>query len=390
MEVKEIGLYIHIPFCRQKCYYCDFVSFANRDDMIERYVNCVKQEIIQYAQENKVMSDHNLEPKYILKTIYIGGGTPSAIPERYIVEILETVKENFEIKDDAEITIEVNPGTATKEKLETYKESGINRLSIGLQAVQDDILKKIGRIHTYQDFLDTYNYARDVGFSNINVDLMIDLPDQTLDNVKESVKEIIKLKPEHISVYSLILEKNTRMYEMIASKVVEITPEDIERQMYWYVKKTLEKHNYMQYEISNFAKPGFESRHNMDCWNQNEYIGVGTAACSYIEDKRYSNIEALDEYITNIENKEPNKNLILEEVLKLEDKMNEYMMLGLRKIDGIDIQTFENKFHVNPIMKYCKILEKLNHEGLIEINANTIKLTNKGIDLANLVWEEFI
>lgn len=390
MEVKEIGLYIHIPFCRQKCYYCDFVSFANRDDMIERYVNCLKQEIIQYAQENKVMADHGLEPKYILKTIYIGGGTPSAISERYIVEILETVKENFEIKDDAEITIEVNPGTATKEKLETYKEFGINRLSIGLQAVQDDILKKIGRIHTYQDFLDTYNYARDVGFSNINVDLMIDLPDQTLDNVKESVKEIIRLKPEHISVYSLILEKNTRMYEMIASKMVEIAPDDIERQMYWYVKKTLEKHNYMQYEISNFAKQDFESRHNMDCWNQNEYIGVGTAACSYIEDKRYSNVEALDEYITNIENKEPNKNLILEEVLKLEDKMNEYMMLGLRKIDGIDIQTFENKFHVNPIMKYCKILEKLNHEGLIEINANTIKLTNKGIDLANLVWEEFI
>ena len=206
MEVKEIGLYIHIPFCRQKCYYCDFVSFANRDDMIERYVNCLKQEIIQYAQENKVMADHNLEPKYILKTIYIGGGTPSAIPEKYIVEILETVKENFEIKEDAEITIEVNPGTATKEKLETYKEFGINRLSIGLQAVQDDILKKIGRIHTYQDFLDTYNYARDVGFNNINVDLMIDLPDQTLDNVKESVKEIIRLKPEHISVYSLILE----------------------------------------------------------------------------------------------------------------------------------------------------------------------------------------
>lgn len=390
MEIKEIGLYIHIPFCRQKCYYCDFVSFANRDDIIERYINSLKQEIIQYAQENKVMSDHNLEPKYILKTIYIGGGTPSAIPEKYIAEILETVKENFQIKEDAEITIEVNPGTATKEKLLTYKNSGINRLSIGLQAVQDEILKKIGRIHTYQDFLDTYNYARNVGFENINIDLMIDLPDQTLDNVKESVKEIIKLKPEHLSVYSLILEKNTRMYEMISSKIVEIAPDDIERQMYWYVKKTLEKHGYMQYEISNFAKPGFESRHNMDCWNQNEYIGVGTAACSYIENKRYSNIEILDEYITNIENKESNKNLILEEVLDLESKMNEYMMLGLRKIDGVDIQTFENKFYINPIMKYCKTLEKLNHEGLIEINANSIKLTNKGIDLANLVWEEFI
>lgn len=390
MEKKEMGLYIHIPFCRQKCYYCDFVSYANKYEIVERYIKCLKKEIIQYANENKIMSEHGLEPRYVIKTIYIGGGTPSSIDEIYIVNLLQTVKENFEVKKDAEITIEVNPGTVNKEKLEVYKETGINRLSIGLQAVQDEILKNIGRIHTYKDFENTYEYAREVGFDNINVDLMIDLPNQTLEDVKESVKTIINLKPEHISVYSLILEENTKMYEMINSKVVSLAPEDTERQMYWYVKETLEKHKYIQYEISNFARAGFESKHNMDCWKQNEYIGVGVNASSFMEDKRYSNIPELETYIENIENGTPNKNLLLEEMLDEESKMNEFMMLGLRKIEGVNIKDFEQKFNTNPIMKYCKILDKLNHDGLIEVDANNIKLSKKGIDLANLVWKEFI
>ncbi len=390
MELKKIGLYIHIPFCKQKCYYCDFVSYANKDEMIERYVKCLKQEIIQYANENKIMSKHALEPEYIIKTIYIGGGTPSSIDEIYILNILDIIKNNFTVEKDAEITIEVNPGTVTKDELDAYRNCGINRLSIGLQAVQDDILKRIGRIHTYKDFENTYKSAQESGFDDINVDLMIDLPEQTFENVKESVKTILSLKPEHISVYSLILEKNTKMYEMINSKVVSIAPDDIERQMYWYVKETLEKHKYIQYEISNFAKPGFESKHNMDCWNQNEYIGVGVNASSFLEDKRYSNICELETYMDNIENNTPNRNLILEETLNNESKMNEYMMLGLRKINGVNIQEFKNKFNTNPIIIYSKVLDKLNHEGLIEVDNDSIKLTNKGIDLANLVWEEFI
>lgn len=390
MEVKEIGLYIHIPFCKQKCYYCDFVSYANKEQMVERYINCLKKEITQYGTENKIMSSHGLEPEYVIKTIYIGGGTPSSIDEIYILSIIKTIKENFKVKENAEITIELNPGTVNKDKLEAYKSCGINRLSIGLQAVQDEILKKIGRIHTYKDFLNTYKTAREVGFNNINVDLMIDLPEQTLDNVKESVKAILNLKPEHISVYSLILEKNTRMYEMINSKVVSIAPDDIERQMYWYVKETLEKHKYYQYEISNFVKFGFESRHNLDCWNQKEYIGVGVSASSFMEDKRYSNIPEIDQYIKNIENNTPNMNLQLEEILTYESKMNEYMMLGLRKTEGVNISQFEKKFNKNPIVKYSTILEKLNHKGLIEVNGEFIRLTNKGIDLANLVWEEFV
>ncbi len=390
MEEKEIGLYVHMPFCKQKCYYCDFVSYANKYNIVDRYIQCLKKEIIQYANENRIMSKHGLEPKYVIKTIYIGGGTPSSIDELYIINILQKIKENFQIKNDAEITIEVNPGTVNKEKLETYREIGINRLSIGLQAVQDEILKSIGRIHTFKDFENTYKYAREVGFNNINVDLMINLPNQTLDNVKESVKAILNLKPEHISVYSLILEENTKLYEMVKSKQVALEPEEVERQMYWYVKETLEKYKYIQYEISNFAKSGFQSQHNIDCWNQEEYIGVGIAASSFIENKRYSNISNLEEYMDNIESGMPNKNLILDEVLDFESKMNEFMMLGLRTIQGVDIKKFEQKFKINPIIKYCKILEKLNHEGLIEIDANNIKLSNKGIDLANIVWEEFV
>lgn len=390
MEEKKIGLYIHIPFCKQKCYYCDFTSYANKEELVERYIKCLKKEILQYANENKIMSEHGLEERYVIKTIYIGGGTPSAIDEVYIINVLDTIKDNFKMRDNAEITIEVNPGTVNKDKLESYRECGINRLSIGLQAVQDDILKCIGRIHTYKDFENTYEYAREVGFDNINVDLMINLPNQTLDDVKESVKTILSLKPEHISVYSLILEPNTKMYELINSKTLTIASDETERQMYWYVKDTLEKHKYNQYEISNFTKSGFESKHNMDCWNQKEYIGVGASASSFMQNKRYSNISELEKYIENIEKGTPNKNLVLEEFLDEESKMDEFMMLGLRKIDGVDIKEFERIFQINPIVKYCKKLDKLNREGLIEIDENNIKLSNKGIDLANLVWEEFV
>ena len=389
-EIKQLGLYIHIPFCKQKCYYCDFVSYSNKNELIEKYIDAVKKEIIKYAEENKIMYKHYLEPKYGIKTIYIGGGTPSAIDEKYIEDLLNTVKDNFTILENAEITIEVNPGTVNIQKLKSYKKAGINRLSIGLQAVQDNILKTIGRIHTYKEFEDTYKQARQVGFSNINVDLMIDLPTQTLDDVKESVKTLVNLKPEHISVYSLIVEENTKICEMINQKIVQIEPEDIERKMYGYVKNTLEKHKYYQYEISNFAKLGYESRHNMDCWDQNEYIGIGVNASSFLESKRYYNIEKIEEYISNIENNMQNKNLILEEILDNESKMKEYMMLGLRKIEGVNIFRFESKFGKNPIVKFCKELEKLNHEGLIEVDGSNIKLTDKGIDLANLVWEEFI
>lgn len=408
MEIKEIGLYIHIPFCKHKCYYCDFVSYANKKKFFKKYVECVKKEIGKYARENRIMSEHGLEPKYVIKTIYIGGGTPSLIDEEYIEDILKSIRENFEITSNLEenyeaqdeeiknynsqieTTIEVNPGTVTKEKLQKYLECGINRLSIGLQAVQDNLLKEIGRIHAFEDFQNVYKCAREVGFENINVDLMIGLPNQTLDDVKESTKKVMALKPEHISVYSLILEENTKLEDMVIKGKLELPDDEIERKMYWYVKKTLEKHKYIHYEISNFARPGFESKHNSDCWNQNEYIGIGAAASSFMNNARYENTSDLEEYISNIENDKPSKNIQLQELLDDESKIDEYMMLSLRKISGVNISEFKRKFNQNPIIRYNKILEKLIKEELIEIDGNNIRLSSKGIDLANLVWEEFI
>lgn len=315
---KEIGVYVHIPFCQKKCDYCDFISFCGKDEQINSYIEALLKEI-------KEKSDKNL----VVKTIYIGGGTPSYINETYIQEILCSIKSNFNVRKDAEITIEVNPGTVSKEKLRAYKKSGVNRLSIGLQAVQNKLLKEIGRIHTYEDFLKTYSYAREI-FNNINVDLMLALPNQTIENLYQSLEEITKLNPEHISVYSLILEENTLMYN---KENLNLPDEETERKMYWLTKKYLEEKGYTHYEISNFSKPNYESKHNMDCWSQKEYIGFGLAASSYIDRKRFSNTTKINEYITNIENNNLTKNETLEETQSLDDQMKEFILLGLRKIN---------------------------------------------------------
>lgn len=370
MNKKEIGVYIHIPFCKQKCYYCDFASFANCNQYIEKYVEQLKNEIIK----------QNLS-QYKISTIYIGGGTPSYIDSSYIVEILKLIN----VKEAEEVTIEVNPGTVTKEKLEDYYEAGINRISIGLQSTNDKLLKTIGRIHNCEEFIKTYNLAREVGFKNVNVDLMIGLPTQGLEDVEESINKIAKLKPEHISVYSLIIEENTKIEELLNKGVLEEISEETERKMYWLVKNKLENLGYKHYEISNFAKEGYESKHNMDCWNQKEYIGFGLAAHSYLNKKRYSNTENLKTYLEDVE-----KNRIIHEVQTTESERNEYMLLGLRKIDGINIQDFKNKFVDNPIYLYREELNKLVMDKLVNVDENYIKLTNKGIDLANLVWEEFV
>ena len=330
-EKHEIGLYIHIPFCKSKCYYCDFLSFSDKNNLKEKYIHCLEKEIEHYATENKILYEHKLEKKFMVKTIYIGGGTPSVVDEIYIANIIKKIKKNFELSKDIEITIEVNPGTVTKEKLSTYNEIGINRLSIGLQAVQDELLKKIGRVHTYSQFEETYKAARQVGFKNINVDLMIGLPDQRVKDVEKSLKTVLSLKPEHLSVYSLILEEGTNLYQKVETGEIEMISDANEREMYWYVRNTLEKYNYIQYEISNYAKPGFESKHNMDCWNQKEYLGFGVGASSFLDNNRYSNLNNIEEYIKNVEKGLYNKNLILEEKLNEESKMKEYMMLRIKK-----------------------------------------------------------
>lgn len=371
--MKEIGIYIHIPFCIKKCKYCDFVSFENKLEFQEKYVNSVIKEI-----ENCNKKD------FKVNTIYFGGGTPSSISEDLIVKILEKIREKFEVTKEAEITIEVNPKTVNKEKLETYKKSGFNRISIGLQSANDRLLKLLGRIHRFKEFEECYKMSREVGFKNINVDLMLGLPTQSLEDLKNSLDKVISLNPEHISLYSLILEENTALEKEIKKGLYKLPTDEEERKMYDVTKKILEKDGYIHYEISNFSRKGFESKHNMNCWKQEEYLGFGLASHSYFDKKRFSNTEDLEKYIEN-----QKENVSINEIQNGEMEKKEYMMLGLRKIDGVSISEFERKFEINPLFYFRFEISKLTNEGLIEVDLDNIKLTRKGLDLANLVFEEF-
>ncbi len=372
--MKELGVYIHIPFCKQKCYYCDFVSFPNQEELQKEYFKALKKEISEFFTKNN---------QYKISTIYIGGGTPSFVEAYFIKDILKQIPNNTA----NEITIEINPGTVNKEKLEIYRESGINRLSIGLQSTNNELLKQIGRIHNFEDFLKTYNLAREIGFNNINVDLMIGFPNQKITDIKDSLEKIIDLGPEHISVYSLIVEENTKLYDQIETGKLILPSEEEERNMYWYVKNYLELNGFNHYEISNFSKRGFESKHNMDCWKQKEYIGFGLAAHSYIDGIRFSNTTNLQKYC-EIENFYESR--IIQEEQNDFAKKQEFMLLGLRLIDGVNIGKFKEKFGENPIFVFKKEFARLVEQGLINIDGNTIKLTNRGIDLANIVWEKFV
>lgn len=376
--MEKLGIYVHIPFCKKKCKYCDFISFSCFEEKEEEYVNCLIKEI-EKVNCSKVVS-----------TIYIGGGTPSIIDSKNIIKILEKVYSKFNVLEDAEITIEVNPGTVTREKLENYKNAGINRLSIGLQSAENRILELIGRIHTYEDFLNTYNLAKEVGFENINVDLMLAIPTQTEKELIESVQKVIDLNPNHISLYSLILEEGTELENLISKNELELLDEKIERNMYWKTKKLLEKNGYNHYEISNFSKNGFESKHNLDCWNQEEYLGFGLAAHSYFNNKRFSNIDKLDIYLENIQNEKYEENIEVHEIQDKPNKMREFMMIGLRKIEGVKISDFEKKFRINPLFYFRFEISRLTDEELIEVDLDNIKLTKKGLDLANKVFEEFV
>ena len=377
----ELGIYVHIPFCIKKCSYCDFISYSNQYEKQEEYIN----KLITEIEDNK-----NLLQSNEITTIYFGGGTPSSIKPEFIEKVLKKIFESGKIKksQEIEITIEVNPGTVNKDNLHMYKSCGINRLSIGLQSGKDEILKKIGRIHKYEQFLNTYNWAIESGFKNINVDLMLGLPGQTILDLKDSLEKVTNLMPNptHISVYSLIIENGTEIEKNIAKGELVLPDEEEERNQYHYTKNFLELKGYKHYEISNFAKIDFESKHNLNCWEQMQYIGFGLAAHSYINGIRYSNTCDLSEYLSkqsktikNIEEKQNN-----------EDMEKEYMLLGLRKIEGISINKFKEKFKENPIYIFRKELEKLVKENLIEVDLDCIRLTSKGLDFANLVWEEFI
>lgn len=377
----EIGVYVHIPFCVRKCYYCDFISYSNKFEMQEEYI----KKLIKEIEDNKDLLKNNE-----ITTIYIGGGTPSSLKPELIKNVLDKICEvaNIKNKEKVEITIEVNPGTVTKNNLQLYKNCGINRLSIGLQSTNDKLLNEIGRIHNYEQFLNTYNWAVEAGFCNINVDLMLGLPTQTISDLKESLEKIVNLKPapKHVSVYSLIIEEGTEIENKISEGELQLPEEADERNQYKYTKNYLELNGYKHYEISNFAKSGYESKHNINCWEQKQYVGFGIAAHSYIEGCRYSNTCDLEEYL----NKESKDIKTIHEKQTLDDMKKEYMLLGLRKIDGVSISKFKEKFGENPTYLFRNELQKLVEEDLLVVDLDNIKLTNKGLDFANLVWEEFV
>lgn len=387
--MKKIGIYLHIPFCKSKCYYCDFISYCNEEYNINSYIECMQKEIEIKASELYKFAKNNNE-NFEIDTIYIGGGTPSFIKEEYIIKLVSDVKKYFSVDKECEITIEVNPDTASLEKLVEYKKVGINRISIGLQTTKNELLKEIGRIHNYEKFKDSYNNIKSAGFTNINVDLMIGMPNQNIKDVEKSIQEVIKLAPSHISVYSLIIEEGTKLFEKNNNGELHLPDENLEREMYWKVKEKLEKEGFIHYEISNFAKKGKSSKHNCNCWNQNEYLGIGVAAHSFFNSIRFSNTINVEEYIKNIQENSIQKNQTIHEILSLEEKQKEFMILGLRKLEGIQIRKFKEKFGQNPIYIFRNQINKLQNQDLIQIDGDFIRLTNKGLDLANIVWEEFI
>lgn len=407
--MNGIEIYIHIPFCIKKCDYCDFLSAPADSETKEKYVEALINEIrISKAK----MSD------YIVDTVFIGGGTPSLLNEGQILKILQELKVNCNMSENIEITIECNPGTVTEDKLLEYKRAGVNRLSFGLQSANDNELKSIGRIHNYSQFLESYTMARSCGFNNINIDLMSALPGQTLKSYKESLNKVVRLNPEHISAYSLIVEENTLMYDRVKkarTKDINILPdEESERKMYYLTNKILRSNGYRKYEISNYSKPGMECRHNIGYWKRKEYLGFGIGAASLYRENRYNNISDLNRYIEILSDDEKNhlsyshnglgesddskimQTAILNNIeenfqqLTQQEQIEEFMFLGLRMMEGVSVEKFEQLFGKPYMQVYGKVQERMEEKRFIINDNGYIKLTELGIDLSNYVMSEFL
>ena len=379
---KPLGLYIHIPFCVQKCKYCDFLSAPADDTTKKRYADALCKEIIGYKELTK---------EYELATIYFGGGTPSILDVSLTEQILTTVRNCFDVNQSAEITLEVNPGTASLEKLKRYKELGINRLSIGVQSAKEKELALLGRIHSFEDAKQTVLWAREAGFTNISLDLMSALPNQSFEDYKDNVEAILALNPEHISSYSLIVEEGTPFYVQYAEgapKESELPDEETDRAMYAYTKERLVQAGYQRYEISNYAKPGFESRHNSSYWIGTEYLGVGLGASSLFTNARYHNETELPAYIEDVEAGKDVRREI--ERLVPEEQMEEFMILGLRMMCGVSRTGFQKRFGRPIETVYGSALQKLKKQELITIEGDRVALTDLGIDVSNQVFVEFI
>lgn len=373
--MKEVALYIHIPFCKQKCFYCDFPSYARKDDLMSDYIEAL---LIELKEKIKA---------YKVRSLFIGGGTPSYLNEENLSKLMKVIK-NINFIEDAEKTIECNPGTVSEEKFNIMKDGGINRLSFGLQTTKNNLLKGIGRIHTFEAFKDNYNLARSVGFNNINIDMMFGLPNQSVKDWTDSLEEVAKLNPEHISAYSLIIEEGTPFYKLYNEDKLKLPSEEEEREMYKKCKDILIENGYHQYEISNYAKEGKECLHNEVYWMCDEYIGVGASSSSYIDGKRIKNIDDLREYIKRIGSGE---SIVDEEIINTKnDDIEEFMFMGLRMNCGIKEKEFKRRFNTDVDNVYKDVIEGNINKGLLERKRGRIYLTDKGIELSNMVMSDMI
>lgn len=371
----KISLYIHIPFCVRKCLYCDFPSFSGMESIFDDYVRMLCREIDETYSDYRGME---------VKSIFVGGGTPSVLPPALLGRISDKIFSRFDVDSKAEITIETNPGTLDAKKLAEMKSMYFNRLSMGLQAWQDRLLKKLGRIHTADEFETNFLQARDAGFKNINVDLMFALPAQSLDDWQETLEKVMKLRPEHISAYSLIIEEGTPFFDMFDRGELKETDEETDRKMYYLAKEMLSDKSYKQYEISNFAKEGFECYHNKVYWRTEEYQGFGLGAHSYADGVRFHNTYDMKEYLRG-------EGLRLDkEFLSIEEKQEEFMFMGLRMNEGVSEAEFLRRFGESMDSVYGDEIKELISEELLVKKDGRLSLTDRGVDISNSVFEKFI
>ena len=381
-EKRPLSIYVHIPFCVKKCLYCDFLSAPGDDILQEKYVKCLIEEIRQSSNSYR---------EYQVQTIFIGGGTPSLLREEWLRSIMEELYGSFAMSNSPEITIEVNPGTVTLDKLKAYRAMGINRLSIGLQSAADEELKALGRIHTAEDFFETYKNAVKSGFNNINIDLMSAIPGQTIPSYRETLTKVLSLSPPpaHISAYSLIIEEGTPFYV----NTPELPDEDTDREMYKITKDILKENGYHRYEISNYAAEGFECMHNRVYWERGDYVGFGIGAASFVRNVRFSNIRDIGGYIRTKDFSTIRENL---QKLSVEEQMEEFMFLGLRLTEGVSFEKFEKAFGRTIEEVYPGLIGRLAAKGLLlyvpdeKGQRRGVRLSEFGLDVSNHVMAEFL
>ena len=377
--MKKLGIYVHIPFCERKCNYCDFYSLVKSDEVEDRYISALLEEIKSYK---------NISEEYVVDTIFLGGGTPSYLKPDNIGLILNEINNNFLVSNDAEITMEANPNSITKENVIKYRQYGINRMSVGIQSLDNMVLKSIGRLHNSDEALNALDTIKDAGIDNINADVMFNIPGQTIESIVDTLNKIMLKDVKHISFYSLKLEEGTPMYKMEEKGLIDMVDDEVERSMYYAGRELMESKGFLQYEISNFAKEGYECRHNIKYWTGGEYIGFGPFAHSCFKDNRYNNLSDIRLYCDNMNN--PDNYRQLNEVLTKDSKIFEYIMLRLRMNKGINLEDFKNQFNEDFIIKYSNQLKKLKDYELIIVDDSSIRLSKKGMDVSNYVFEEFL